>query len=257
MIVDVAAFVGPYPFRELPWHAPGDLVRAMDAVEIDRAWVGYLPVVWHQDPGPGNTALGETVRGHEDRLVPIPVVQPDLPAWEADLMRAVEIGAPAVRVWPMHGAIDPGGTAMREMVAAAAEQRLATVLTVRLEDLRQRHPRDVTPDLPAAAVRALARSHEGARLLVTHAGRDVVEEVHFGLTEVEAERVLWDVSWLWGPPVGELSQLVEVVGASRFAFGTGMPLRLPEATIAKLDLSELDPADRAAIESGNLGRWGP
>jgi len=40
--------------------------------------------------------------------------------------------------------------------------------------------------------------------------------------------------------------------AKRFTFGTGMPLRLPENAIAKLDLLELEPKERALIESGNL-----
>jgi len=34
-------------------------------------------------------------------------------------------------------------------------------------------------------------------------------------------------------------------------FGTGQPLRIPEASIAKLDLLELTPQQRAAIESDN------
>jgi predicted TIM-barrel fold metal-dependent hydrolase len=33
--------------------------------------------------------------------------------------------------------------------------------------------------------------------------------------------------------------------------GTGQPLRLPENAGAKLDLLDVTPADRAAIENGN------
>ena len=93
------------------------------------------------------------------------------------------------------------------------------------------------------------------RILVTHAGRAFVEEVHFGLTEEEARRVLWDVGWLWGPPENELRKLVTTIGAERFAFGTGMPLRIPDAVPAKLDLAGLSSGDRAAIESENVNRW--
>jgi predicted TIM-barrel fold metal-dependent hydrolase len=41
------------------------------------------------------------------------------------------------------------------------------------------------------------------------------------------------------------------VGVDRFLFGTGQPLRIPENSLAKLDLLDLDPAQRAAIESDN------
>jgi len=38
--------------------------------------------------------------------------------------------------------------------------------------------------------------------------------------------------------------------------GTGQPLRLPENAGAKLDLLELSPDDRAAIEAGNARSLG-
>jgi len=101
-------------------------------------------------------------------------------------------------------------------------------------------------------VRALVRSHPRVRLLVTHADRDFIEQVHFGSTPAEAGRILWDISWIWGPPEDHLALLLQTVGIERFTFGTGMPLRLPETSVAKLDLLDLAPKDRAKIESQNL-----
>ena len=101
---------------------------------------------------------------------------------------------------------------------------------VRLEDSRQRHPADVTPELPAAAVRALLHSDADVRLVITHADRAFIEEVHFGSTAEEAKRVLWDISWVWGPPEDHLATLITTVGVDRFVFGTGQPLRLPETS---------------------------
>ncbi len=133
--------------------------------------------------------------------------------------------------------------------------RRSTETTVYHRTLAAGNPLDVVPDLPPSAVRALARTGPTARILVTYAGRDFVEEVHFGLTPDEARRVLWDVTWIWGPPSNDLLTLVSTVGADRFAFGTAMPLRIPEATPAKLDLSQLTAQQRSGIESGNLLRW--
>ena len=89
-------------------------------------------------------------------------------------------------------------------------------------------------------------------LIVTHADREFVEQVHFGSTPEEARRILWDICWIWGPPEDHLATLLETVGIERFAFGTGAPLRLPENSVCKLDLLDLERADREAIESGNL-----
>ncbi len=255
MIVDVSTFVGSYPYRHLRESTAASLLGVMDRIGIDEAWVGHLPSFLYRDPASGTAALLRDLDAAADRLRPVPAIHPGLPAWTTDLERAQDMGAPAIRLYPMHQALAPDGVEMREAVLAAGDMGLPALLTVRFEDVRQRHPLDVVPDLPPSAVRALARTGPTARILVTHAGRDFVEEVHFGLTPDEARRVLWDVTWIWGPPSNDLLTLVSTVGADRFAFGTAMPLRIPEATPAKLDLSQLTAQQRSGIESGNLLRW--
>ena len=131
------------------------------------------------------------------------------------------------------------------------------MLAVRFEDGRQRHPIDQSGELPAAAVRALVRSDPRTRVLVTHADRGFIEETHWSLTPEESSRIWWDICWIWGPPEDHLQLLIETIGPARFVLGTGMPLRIPETPIARLDLLDLSPADRAAIDRGNaeaLGR---
>jgi hypothetical protein len=113
---------------------------------------------------------------------------------------------------------------------------VALVLTTRFEDLRQRHWMDVAGDLGGAAIRSLARVSSGGRLVVTAAGRALIEEVHWGLTPEERSRVSWDLSWIWGPPENDLAHLVRTIGADRFSFGTQWPLRLVQAPQANLDL---------------------
>lgn len=144
---------------------------------------------------------------------------------------------------------------MRVLAAAAAAAGLPLVLTVQFEDVRQRHPLDTASDLPPAAVRKLVRSDPDVRILVTHADRSFIEEVHFGLTPEEAVRVLWDISWIWGPPENHLSLLFETVGVERFALGTGMPLRIPDLPFAKLDLLGLSAVGTEAVTGGNVERW--
>ena len=101
-------------------------------------------------------------------------------------------------------------------------------------------------------MRALIRSDDQLRVLVTHADRSFIEEVHFGSTPDEARRIWWDICWIWGPPEDHLATLLGTIGVERFVFGTGQPLRLPENSVAKLDLLDLSKEQRAAIESGNV-----
>jgi hypothetical protein len=250
MRIDINAFVGAYPFARIPATSPDGLLAAMDRTAIDTAWITHLPGMFWRDPTEGNAWLYGVCRSH-NRLRPVPALHPGLAHWQDALNEAVDQGAPALRADPGFLGIDPAGAEMRVLAAACGAAEVPLMLAVRLEDSRQRHPRDVTPELSAAAVRSLIRCDEDVRLFITHADRAFVEEVHFGSTPAEAERILWDISWLWGPPEDHLAALVTTVGVERFVFGTGQPLRLPENAVAKLDLLDLPADARERIESGN------
>src|SRR3982074_1935667 len=175
-MIDCAAFIGSYPFRQVPHPDPDILVGVLAREGLDGAWVGYLPSAWHRDPTPGNAALFAALAPHPWRPHPATPGAPD-------------------------------------------------VLPARFEALRQRHPLDVAGDLTAAHVRAVARAGE-VRLVVTGAGRELLEEVHWGLTPDEQRRVHWDFAWIWGPPEDQLAHLFRTVGAGRVLHGHASPPRL-------------------------------
>lgn len=254
MRIDVNAFLGRYPFRYAPGGSPQALLAAMDRIGIEEAWLSNLSAVFWKDPTEGNDLLYSAVE-REARLRPVPAVHPGLPEWKDVLSNALTRNAPAVRADPTFYGIDPGGDGMRAVAAGCAEAGLPLMLAVRFEDGRQRHPNDRADELSSHDIRALVRSHPRVRLIVTHADRDCIEQVHFGSTPDEAARILWDICWIWGPPEDHLALLLETVGVERFTFGTGMPLRIPENSVAKLDLLDLSPENRERIESGNLRQF--
>jgi uncharacterized protein len=251
MRIDVNAFLGAYPWSRVPGTAPASLLAAMDRVGIDTAWVTHLPGLFWRDPTEGNPWLYETCRA-QSRLRPVPAVHPGLPHWQDAVNEAVAQGSPALRCDPLYFGLAPSGPELRILAAACGAARIPLVMAVRLEDARQRHVNDVAGELPAAALRSLIRSDPDLRLVVTHADRACVQEVHFGSTPDEAGRIWWDISWLWGPPEDHLATLMATIGPERFVFGTGQPLRLPENAVAKLDLLDVPAGTRERIESGNL-----
>jgi len=251
MLTDVNAFLGRYPFRRAPGGSPQALLEGMDRTGIDQAWVSNLSAIFWRDPTEGNSVVYSAAE-YQSRFRPVPAIHPGLPNWTAVLQEAVDRKAPCLRSDPTWYALDPAGAEMRALAAACGEAGKPLLLAVRLEDARQRHPNDRAAELPPAAVRALLRADQRARLLVTHADRDFIEQVHFGSTPEEAGRVLWDICWIWGPPEDHLELMLKTVGLERFTFGTALPLRLPENATAKLDLLGLEPEPRGQLESGNL-----
>jgi hypothetical protein len=235
--VDHNALIGPYPFRLLPDPTPARLEAELARLGIARAWVGHVPSIYYRDAATGNDELFRALERHRPRLLPVPAVNPTYPAWEREAARARAEGCPAVRTYPAHYGFAAAGPEMRDLAASCAELDLVLVLTVRLEDARQRHRLDVAPDLIGADARAAVRAHPALRLVVTNADRAFIEEVHFGSTADEAGRLRWDVAWLWGPPDDQLAALYRTVGRDRFVLGTHFPFRLPDAALARLVLA--------------------
>lgn len=253
-ILDVSALVGPYPFRELPHPDAATLVGVLDREGIAGAWVGHLPSAFHRDPRKGNESLYRELSAHRTRLHPAPAVRPDWPGWERELSRAVDENAGAIRVYPAHWGLGPDHPALVDLARAAARAALPLVFTVKFEDARQRHALDVAGDLPAATIRALARAGTQVRIVVVAAGRAMIEEIHWGLTQFERQLVWYDTSWIWGPPEDDFAHLLRTVGASRLVYGTGWPLRLAQVTRANLALL---PPDLGGIQLADPSTTGP
>jgi hypothetical protein len=207
----------------------------MEREGISTAWVGHLPSAFYRDPRHGNDELFRLLGGHE-QLLPVPTIRPDWPGWDAQIETAARQGAPAVRAYPPQWGLSVDDGRMKGLAARCAELGLVLILTTKFEDLRQRHRLDTAGDLAAAAVRAVARSDAGAEILVTSAGAELIQEIHWGLTPDERSRISYDISWVWGPPEDHLARLLRSIGPQHFVFGTGWPLRLTQVPTANLEL---------------------
>ncbi|MDQ6886687.1 MAG: amidohydrolase [Gemmatimonadota bacterium] len=252
MTIDVSCLVGPYPFRHVPHPEPDVLVRVLVREGIEGAWVGHLPSAFYRDPAPGNSELFEMLAPHHE-LRPAPVVRPDWPHWQKALAGVIARGAVAIRAYPPQWGLGADDVAMASLSAACGEAGVPLLLTVRFEDLRQRHGLDRAGDLTGAAIRAAVRASREVRVVVSGAGRALIEEVHWGLTPSERARCWWDIAWIWGPPEDDLAHLLRSMGPSRFLYGSMWPLRLTQAPRANLELlpDELDGAVLAsAVDIG-------
>lgn len=249
--VDVNCWIGGYPFRDVPHPDPEILVKVLAREGIESAWVGYLPGAFHRDPAPANRILYAALKSHAPILLPAPIIRPDWPGWRDELARAVEAGAPAVRAYPMQWGYGPGHPALAELAVACGEAGVVLKLTVRFEDLRQRHSMDNAGDLSAAAVRAIARLPESrCHLMVLGAGRELIEEIHWGLTPAEQARVWYDFGWVWGPPDDHFAHLMRTMGGERFVVGTMWPLRLTQQSRVLIDLLDDDLREKVRLAEG-------
>ena len=235
MLVDVNTFIGPYPFRHVPHPDAASLVGVAKREGIDRSLVGYLPAPWHRSTAEGNRVLLELTEAH-DSLSPVPAINPSWPGWERELDETITSRVKSIRAYPPQWGLPASSPDMRLLANLCAERELPLILTAKFEDLRQRHWMDTAGDISAAAVRDLARAGDGVRIVLTCAGRSLIEEIHWSLTPRERERIWYDISWIWGPPENDLAHLLRTIGAERFLFGSMWPLRLVQTPFANLEL---------------------
>ena len=235
-MIDVNCFIGPFPFRELPHPDPDVLVGVLEREKLDGAWVGHLPTAFHRDVTAGNEALFAALEPHRAVLEPVPAIRPDWPHWQLALANARADGARAIRAYPMQWGMGAHDARLAALAGACGEIGLPLVLTTRFEDARQRSALDTVPELSGAHIRAIVRADANVRVVVTCAGRALIEESHWGLTSDERARLSWDISWIWGPPEDDLAHLLQTIGADRFLFGSAWPLRLVQSPIANLEL---------------------
>jgi hypothetical protein len=244
--VDPTVFIGEYPYRDVPHPDPEPLIRVMHREGIEHAWVGHLPAPFQADPAASNSELVRLLGTFREKLSPVLAINPALLGWEHALDQASRLGVPAIRTYPAHWKLSPEHAGLRALAIAAGDRRMPLILTVRFEDLRQRDARDTAGDLSPQVVRTLARLGPQVRLVVCSAGKEFIEEVHWGLTPEEQQRVIWDISWIWGPPEDHLAKLFRLIGPERFAFGSQWPLRLVQSPFANLELLP-DDLDSVAI----------
>ena len=239
-MIDVNTLIGPYPFRARAASGSGACSCACSTAKgLDGAWVGHLPSAFYRDPTPGNDELFAALASvRAIACVPCPRFAPTGRKWE-QRARSRRESRGARRCARIRRS---GGSGPHDAVACASSRsprasgawRCCSPFASRIcaSATRWTVPAIVT----AAAVRALARAGDAVRLVVTAAGREMIEEVHWGLTAAEQQRVFWDISWIWGPPEDHLAKLFRTIGAERFVFGTQWPLRLTQTPRANLDL---------------------
>ncbi len=218
MIIDVNAFLGHYPFRQLRNNSAAAFVAHLDRNGIDRAVVSSLHAVFYRDAHRGNEELFAETRAHASRLIPVATVNPKYVGWERDLAECVEQWKmKVVTLLPEHHGYSLSDAQGRAALAKIAEYGLPVLLTQRLEDRRQRHAFDRAEDLQLNAVLEAAQAYPRLKfMLVNWAGLDGKRLVDAGLKG----RCLIDFARLQVVFRKDVPKLIETLGVEAIAFGS-------------------------------------
>jgi predicted TIM-barrel fold metal-dependent hydrolase len=253
-LLDANAWLGHYPFRAVPHNTPGGLLRLMDRHGIERAVVSSLHSVFYTDAHSGNEELAQWVRPHRDRLIPFATLNPAFPGWERDLAQCcAEWDMRGLRLFPAHHRFALASPPCTDLVRAAAERGLSVAIPLRLEDRRQQHWMDATPEVTLAEIAELARACPQADIVVLEAIG--VESSPFVRDPSLADaRVYFEISRMAVVLQRTIPTLLERLGARRLVFGTGMPLKIPGPAVLKLQLLDAPAEAKTLLGAGNMRR---
>jgi len=230
MIIDFNAYLGHWLFRRLPARSAAELVDLMDKVGIDVAVVSSLNSTLYADPQDGNFELLEDIKNYGRRFVPLAVLNPKYPGWEDDLEDCIGNGFKGLRLYPQYHNYMLTDDECLNLISKASDMKLTVSIPIRLRDGRGRHWMDSARDVAIQEVEQLAAKLPNSRIVLLES-RDVVSTalVKYGNVYFEMSRMASIIG-------GEIKSLIQLVGASRVVFGSGVPLKYISPALLKIRL---------------------
>lgn len=136
MRLDCNAFIGNWPFYKTRFGSLDDLKSIHRENGIDGGYVSSIQSIFYNDPWESELELAEILRG-EENYYHVFTINPMLPAWKADIRRAVSsFGIRGVRIVPEIHGYELDDPCMEGLCDLLRELDLPLFLTVHLIDPR-------------------------------------------------------------------------------------------------------------------------
>lgn len=242
---DASAWVGRWPFAFCAAHTAATLEEELRAHGIARALTSPLDAVFAPEPGPANRELLHATRA-TPRLVPVPVINPVLANWRAELDACVaDDRVRAVRVLPNYHAFRLSGRAMAALVDELRERKIRLVVQMRLIDERHEFHAMNLKGVPAKELAALLQERRDLPVLAGGLLRPDVLAL-----APQFPRLLCDLAFAeWHDT---LPHLLAKVPAAQLVFASHTPLLMPAASKAKVSTAAVSAPVRRAVAGANL-----
>jgi len=245
MRVDAAAYLGPWPFRNIEGTTRG-LSAMMAELGLDAALVSPMPAFFHADPADANERMLRQVKGRQG-LWAAPIVNLRLAnatRYIEELARNPQVRAvrlaPGFHTYPV--------PQEREALAVLAQRDLAAIIQLRMQDERSHPATTFIPPAPVDEVIDLAESVPAARVVIAAARSGEIDGER-GARIRELPNLWVDISHIDG--MSCLGRAREAVGASRLLLATSWPFFYARSALLKTQEEGLQAEDAAMIVGGN------
>jgi len=272
MRIDIHAYVGHWPFRQLRGNSCEGLLAKMNEFGIDKAVISNINGIFYKNTQPANEELYQAVKPYRDRFIPFAIINPTYADWKYDLdVCCNDFEMKGLRLYPQYHDYEITNPACIDLVKAARDYDIPVAFSLRLTDLRQRSWLDVQKvrfdekiydeQLTLDDIATVVSEVPDAKYIVLHA-RPCVYEKEESINILKKAEIVFDTVRGSGVPVTgpngySIVQTLQKYGKEKVAFGTAAPFMDYCSPFIRIEVMKADEADeeiKQLLWSGNALR---
>jgi uncharacterized protein len=257
MLIDINAYTGHWPFRQLKYNTCETRLQLMDQFGVDISVISNLNGVFYKNTQPANMELYEEMKSNRrfrDRFIPFAVINPIYSGWQDDFKESIEkMGMKGIRLYPTYHGYDLNDPSCIELVKMAQDRDLPVALSLRMVDKRVSSWLDIDQEWSLKDVVPIIRALPDAKYLILN----VANSTQLSKEETEIYKKANIVIDTSGRQIVNLGELLNKYGKDKFAFGSHSPIldyRTGLLRIESLREDEADERTKELLRSGNIKR---
>lgn len=269
MLLDINAYVGHWPFKQLQYNTCKKLLDRMNKYSVGLSVISNLNGVFYKNTQSANEELFEEIKSDssfKSRFIPFAVINPAYAGWKDDLEESVTVmGMKGIRVYPQYHDYEITNPSFVELVKTARDKGLPVAIDIRMVDSRQRSWMDIPVFVPGEKsdiifkewqlknIIPIIKEVPDAKFIIVNIANGLrIDDDELEL--VKKADVLFDTS---GRSMSDLPDLIKKFGKEKFAFGTHAPILdylSGQLRIEYMNDSEADETTKEMLRSGNARR---
>jgi predicted TIM-barrel fold metal-dependent hydrolase len=250
MIFDMTVLVGRWPFRRLSYAGAAGARQLMSRTGTCAGLAVPLQGAFYVNPMEAVAEMVEDLRATKAGLTlhPCAVVNPSFPGWERDLSRAVtDLGCVACALFPTYHGYQVYDSAADGLFSQLTAMGLPTMLFIRLQDERSHHWRMQVPAVPIQDCVYLCKTYPDLPLAIANCNLPVEAPALAAAIHGRSASTLVTTSY----KSLHLARMVELLGVSRLAYASALPLFYPESALLQVRNAPLESTEKTAILAEN------
>ena len=274
MLIDINAYVGHWPFKQLQHNSCSKLLQRMNRFGVNMSVISNLNGIFYKNTQSANEELYNEIRSDKsfkDRFIPLAVINPIYAGWRDDLELSIkELGMKGIRLYPQYHDYEITDPSLVELVKLARDHVVPVVFDIRMVDSRQRSWLDIPVFDYNAKVKkdiifkewtlqniiAIIRAVPDAKYIIVNLANSISLDTE-DIELIKTRDVLFDTSGRAIRAEDTLSELLKRFGKEKFAFGTHSPILdyiTGRLRIESMSRAEADEPALELLRSGNAKR---